>query len=69
MTDIATIPAGSVPTKSAAVADLQAYRRQRTERADAPQRSAALSRDAQDGWTLSAFHPFAACINLHPNLR
>ena len=67
MTDVTTAAATPAPTESiiatAAVTDLRAYREQRA----AQQLSAIHAEDAHDGWSLSAFHPFAAAART--NLR
>ena len=67
MTDVTTAAATPAPTESiiatAAVTDLRAYREQRA----AQKLSAIHAEDAHDGWSLSAFHPFAAAART--NLR
>jgi hypothetical protein len=71
MTDVTTAAATPAPTESiiatAAVTDLRAYREQRAAQQIAQQLSAIHAEDAHDGWSLSAFHPFAAAART--NLR
>jgi len=66
MTDVTTAPA-LAETSTAAVTDLQAYRQQRAARETAQELIALPFHGAHDGWSLSAFHPFAA--SARTNLR
>jgi len=59
MTDVTTLVAPAAST-TAAVTDLQTYRQQRAARHTVEQSVATHFQDVHDGWSLSAFHPFAA---------
>lgn len=69
MTDVATAVAAPAESifATATVTDLQAYRRQGAARQMAQQPIATHFQSARDGWSLSAFHPFAG--SARTNLR
>ena len=69
MTDVATAVAAPAESTlaTATVTDLQAYRRQGAARQTAQQPMATHFQSARDGWSLSAFHPFAGAART--NLR
>jgi len=67
MTDVTTPVSAPAEARTAAVTDLQAYRRQRATRQTAQQLTASHFPSTHDGWSLSAFHPFAAAART--NLR
>lgn len=67
MTDVTTTLAAPTEASTAAVTDLQAYRQQRAARQMAQELIALPFHGAHDGWSLSAFHPFAA--SARTNLR
>jgi hypothetical protein len=69
-TTAAVVPSAAAPTESttAAVTDLQAYRRERAAQQMAQKKLSAKNfHSAPDGWSLSAFHPLAA--SARTNLR
>ncbi len=70
MTDVTTtaVTPALAESSTAAVTDLQAYRLQRAAQQVARQKLSATNfHGTHDGWSLSAFHPFAA--SARTNLR